>query len=455
MDEVIFYNRFHVFTCCNGAYEFDKTNKYLRHSSLVSNEHSNEVVEKRIPTISSQFIKENIKSVSSLIFEVTESCNLSCLYCGYGDNYRQATCRPLYRGLSMKWEIAKTVLDYYFAIWALNKPNKAIDIIFYGGEPLVNISLIKQIVSYIENNNPERILFKFFLTTNGLLLKQNSAFLVQKNFTISVSLDGDENADQYRVDKSGKASYARVMDGLRYIKKTYPTFFDSRISFQAVVTSKSSVLGVKRFFKEEFNKTPMIIELSRKSEEEHSKITNYYLNVSEDLSFAYSNQKKECEKYSIENPANEKFRFILMTFTDSYYRNYRDFLHETYKNKLSSGTCFPFQDKVLIAASGLLFQCEKTDFEVPLGEVKDGAVHVDDGYLSSLYTRLFGSFERSCISCVNRYSCKHCFYYDRDMGKQNQECSDYQSFEQVNIDDYLSFLRDHAKEFEEFIQSYQ
>ncbi len=156
----------------------------------------------------------------------------------------------------------------------------------------MNISLIMQIVSYIENNNPERILFKFFLTTTGLLLKQNSAFLVQKNFTISVSLDGDENADQYRVDKSGKASYARVLDGLRYIQKTYPPFFDSRISFQAVVTSKSSVLGVKRFFKEEFNKTPMIIELSRKSEEEHSKITNYYLNVSEDLSFAYSNQKK-------------------------------------------------------------------------------------------------------------------------------------------------------------------
>lgn len=451
--KTIAYKRFHQYDCGGEEYLFDQKNKYLFHSSLNTDVCIDEELKKPKLLISPEYVHNNLISVSSLIFEVTEGCNLSCRYCGYGENYSQPTCRPLNRGLHMTWEISKTVLDYYFSLWEEHKPNKTIDIIFYGGEPLVNFKLIEKIVNYIEKNKPPQVNFKFFLTTNGILVKKYLSFFVHHSFTISISIDGDTKANQFRVDKLGRPTFKQVINNINYIYKTEPLYFEKYISFQSVINTNSSVLSITKFFKDNYNKYPMIIELSRHSEVNNSKIDNYYKDVNADIAASFCENAEECKDYRLENPLYEKFKFILKTFTDNYYRDYKDFL-DIYDYRVSSGTCLPFQDKLLIAASGLLFQCEKTDFEIPLGKIEGGNLIIDEKRIAEQYTRIFNNFARYCINCINKFSCRHCFYYDRDFGKASHRCSDFVPLGKIDIASYFDTLRNHSEEFELFIKRY-
>jgi Arylsulfatase regulator (Fe-S oxidoreductase) len=107
---------------------------------------------------------------NQIVFEVTERCNLSCVYCAYGKMYTLGKSRNEY---NMKWETAKVVLDHYINIWKKIFPHnlrQKCNIGFYGGEALLGIDLIKKIISYIENNAPKNINITYSMTTNGVLL---------------------------------------------------------------------------------------------------------------------------------------------------------------------------------------------------------------------------------------------------------------------------------------------
>ena len=79
-----------------------------------------------------------------------------------------------------------------------------INIGFYGGEPLLEIDLIKKVVYLIKNKYIRKnITFTFSLTTNGVLLNSvNIDFLVENEFELLVSLDGNLNHNSYRTLKS-------------------------------------------------------------------------------------------------------------------------------------------------------------------------------------------------------------------------------------------------------------
>lgn len=93
-------------------------------------------------------IFHNLSILPQLVFEVTDACNLRCKYCGYGNIYegydkRENLNFPLYR--------AKTIIDFLHSLWK-NKycigVTQVMSIGFYGGEPLLNITLIKDIIQF-------------------------------------------------------------------------------------------------------------------------------------------------------------------------------------------------------------------------------------------------------------------------------------------------------------------
>ena len=121
--------------------------------------------------ITSEDVRRCLSNSPQLTFEITDACNLKCEYCGYGKFYSDYDERKSTR-LSPQW--AKVLLDYLSSLWKseLNvSHNQSIYISFYGGEPLMNVPFIKEIISYIETLDCPSRSFTFNMKTNGVVLR--------------------------------------------------------------------------------------------------------------------------------------------------------------------------------------------------------------------------------------------------------------------------------------------
>lgn len=75
----------------------------------------------------------------------------------------------------------------------------------------MNFELIKNIVNHIEDSKVPHRIVKYNMTTNGVLLDKYIRFLVEKEFRILISLDGDEKGNSYRIDHNGYPSFTKVV----------------------------------------------------------------------------------------------------------------------------------------------------------------------------------------------------------------------------------------------------
>lgn len=123
--------------------------------------------------LSADNILEYLANTPQITFEITERCNLSCIYCGYGKLYANRGERK-----NRDLPIAKAIrfLEYLKNLWVLGNDTQGdsyITISFYGGEPLLNIEFIKRIIAYIESNLcGYKKKFIYSMTTNAILLSK-------------------------------------------------------------------------------------------------------------------------------------------------------------------------------------------------------------------------------------------------------------------------------------------
>jgi sulfatase maturation enzyme AslB (radical SAM superfamily) len=123
---------------------------------------------------------------------VTHNCNLSCIYCYQNHD-------PMSR---MSLETGKNAIDWIFD----NVPSDVdgVEISFFGGEPLLEFDLIKDLFEYTKNKNP-RYKYIFYATTNGTILtdKMKKWFTENKNqFWLGLSLDGGKQTHDYNRSNS-------------------------------------------------------------------------------------------------------------------------------------------------------------------------------------------------------------------------------------------------------------
>lgn len=137
--------------------------------------------------------------VKALCLHVAHDCNLRCKYCFADTGEYQGR-----RGL-MSSDVGKKAIDFVIA----NSGNrKNIEIDYFGGEPLMNFGVVKEITEYAkEQGKIHDKNFRFTITTNGLLLNDDVKEYVNKNMSnIVLSLDGTKETNdrvRFRVDKSG------------------------------------------------------------------------------------------------------------------------------------------------------------------------------------------------------------------------------------------------------------
>ena len=95
--------------------------------------------------------------LSILFLEITEQCNFGCSYCIYSENYPNERTET---SKNMSFDTAKKAVE---GLIPLSKNNIMIG--FYGGEPLLNMGLIRQIMNYSKEKFPDKE-FGFSMTTN-------------------------------------------------------------------------------------------------------------------------------------------------------------------------------------------------------------------------------------------------------------------------------------------------
>ncbi len=143
--------------------------------------------------------------VKALCLHVAHTCNLNCSYC-FASQGKYHGERAI-----MSFEVGKQALDYLIAH---SGTRRNLEVDFFGGEPLMNFDMVKQLVTYARSREKESGKhFRFTLTTNGILINDDVIDFVNREMSnVVLSLDGRKEVhDRFRVDHAGKGSWERIV----------------------------------------------------------------------------------------------------------------------------------------------------------------------------------------------------------------------------------------------------
>ena len=143
--------------------------------------------------------------VKALCLHIAHTCNLNCSYC-FASQGKYHGERAI-----MSFEVGKRALDFLIEN---SGSRRNLEVDFFGGEPLMNFDVVKQLVAYARSIEKEKGKnFRFTLTTNGMLIDDDVIEFANKEMSnVVLSLDGrKEIHDRYRVDYAGNGSWERIV----------------------------------------------------------------------------------------------------------------------------------------------------------------------------------------------------------------------------------------------------
>lgn len=152
--------------------------------------------------------------VKALCLHIAHDCNLACRYCFAGEGEYKGD-----RSL-MSFEVGKKALDF---LVRNSGSRRNLEVDFFGGEPLLNFEVVKQLVAYgreLEKQTNKH--FRFTLTTNGVLLNDDVIEFANREMdNIVLSIDGRREVhDHMRPFKNGTGSYDLILDKFKKVAKS-------------------------------------------------------------------------------------------------------------------------------------------------------------------------------------------------------------------------------------------
>lgn len=152
--------------------------------------------------------------VKALCLHIAHDCNLACRYCFAEEGEYHG------RRAMMSFETGKKALDFLVKASG-SRINLEVD--FFGGEPLMNWQVVKDLVAYGRSlEEPYHKKFRFTLTTNGVLLKDEIMdFLNQEMSNVVLSIDGRKEVnDRMRPHRGGQGSYDEILPAFRKLAES-------------------------------------------------------------------------------------------------------------------------------------------------------------------------------------------------------------------------------------------
>jgi len=365
-------------------------------------------------------IKENFIQVQQIIFEVTNRCNLTCTYCKCGKFYKFGNKN---KGHTINIHYAINLLKYIFDLKLKNKKDE-LNIDFYGGEPLMNIQFIKKIVETANQLNAGKELeLGFYMTTNATLIHKHIHFLVDNNFQLLISLDGNEKGHSYRIfAKNNKNSFRQVIANIDMIQRDFPAYFANNVKFNAVLHNRNSVKSIYEFVYNRYFKIPRISQLNS---------SDIHPDRKEFIERMFLNQRKSEEEYKNEASNlvpgtreelmsyKELSRFVQVNSINFYSISPFFLLYDKLK-PFPTGTCMPFSKKIFLTTQHDLLPCEKIHNKYALGKVNQNVI-IDNSEIARKFNYCYEKFEKICQNCYNSRLCDVCMFKIDNLDKLDTE----------------------------------
>jgi uncharacterized protein len=399
--------------------------------------------------INKKTILYQLVHLKQLVFEVTDACNLRCKYCGYADLYEGYDLRE---NKNLSFTKAQLIIDYLVDLWRNNTHISIvfpIAISFYGGEPLMNMKFIKDVVDYLDKIKGVNRQYFFTMTTNAMLLDKHMDYLVEKKFRLLISLDGDEHAQSYRVDASGKNSFDRVIKNIGLLQNKYPDYFRRYVSFNSVLHNRNNVQNTFHFIKNLFSKETTIAPLNN-SGIKKDKIEEFwqtYQNIESSIQQSLNCETLQTELF-IKNPRTKRLLTYLHTYSGNVYNNFNDlFINEDQLQHYPTGTCPPFFKKMFITVNGKILQCEKINHEFAIGIISEDKVILDLDKIVEQHNNYIFRYQKQCMVCAVKRNCPQCVFQIDDINNPDTKCLNFrnkQAMEKYEKDN-MDYLRNHPE----------
>ena len=352
--------------------------------------------------------------LNRIILVTSSSCNLRCAYCQSCGSYSE---RQVPKHELLSFEVARKALDF---VKASSKLSDKVVITFYGGEPLLNWSVIQQCVTYARTAfHPKHV--NFILITNGTLLNEEICrFLIAHDFKLTVSLDGPQPIhDRYRREISGRGTFETIRQNLQRLQALNPAYFRDRVRFNLVMAPPcdyemlSEFINTSDLVKEQSINlisvnsldTTFPAKVPRTSPEMLQKYERLKANFFETLSKEDINHDRIKREHRL---MQELFTNTLLRFAsrlgpkESFTGDYR-----------GGGYCIPGTIRLLVRSDGLFFPCEKVDSsknDLSIGNVDTG---LDIGKILNLVDT-FSAAHGDCWNCPVLRHCSLCFMGQED-----------------------------------------
>lgn len=242
-------------------------------------------------------VKNRAPVVKALCLHVAHDCNLKCRYC-FAEEGEYHGKRSL-----MSAEVGKKAIDF---IIANSGKRRNLEVDFFGGEPLMNFDVVKEIVEYgREQEKLHDKNFRFTITTNGILLDDEKQKYINENMhNVVLSLDGRKEVNDYmRPRAGGQGSYDIIVPKFQKLAESRNqtdyylrgTFTHNNLDFSKDVFHIADDLGFKQVSVE-----PVVAEA-----------TESYAITEDDLDAIFEEYEKLAEQLYIRHKTGEKdFNFF-------------------------------------------------------------------------------------------------------------------------------------------------
>lgn len=376
--------------------------------------------------LTAENIKSYLANTPQITFEITEACNLSCLYCGYGKLYNNKGKRHNRR---MPSENAIAFLNYLKELWDAGYDNRGegtLIISFYGGEPLLNMQFIKTVICYIEENlQGVRRHFVYTMTTNAIFLPKYMDYLVSKDIHLLISLDGDEKGSSCRVYHDGEPAFSDITKSISKLRNKYPRFFEKNVEFNSVLTRKTSVKEITDYIYHTYGKTPSISEVNTDGINPQNKKEFEQIYLAKWKSVHDMEQELVSGKINFENhPRFDQVARYIQMHSPYEYHDYNEllFADKAKEKSYPTGTCLPFTKKVFVNVTGRIMPCEMISYEYGYPAIRQGKVNIDFQQIADCYNSYFERSSNICQFCKDQLGCLCCMFNNGMLKKPKGKC---------------------------------
>ncbi len=344
---------------------------------------------------------------ADLILVPTNDCNLRCAYCLYStptSGYRS-------HGRSyMPWEVAKKAIDLFFLY---NDPpifksysDRNLNIVFYGGEPLLNFELVKRSVCYAQEVKRDHYGLVLSIITNLTLFKDEYLpFLREHGISLMVSLDGPpQEQDRYRRFANGSPTSRIVLDNLRKIRELDEEYYFKNVHLQMTINGNSDLLAIYEYFQDKKDEMPTFQSVNFiknfpfvNFHQVYPYDQNHFRRGIEMLLDIYKQQKLQGKRFA---RGDFFYHFLEQGLNDIYQRiqglggRYDWF----------TGACY-IGRKLAVLPDGKIHICERINEHFPIGDVDRG---LDEKQIISIINKYFECLP-NCHQCCARSFCSICY----------------------------------------------